>query len=69
MKQPPSSRWYVPWVAATLAIVGLMATAIAAIEVLTASPPPARLSPMPRSTPLEHVDDGRPGMESIRVER
>ncbi len=43
--EPPWRRWYVPWVAAEIAIVGLIIAAIAALEIVTIVPerpaPPA----------------------------
>ena len=68
MKEPLSSRWYIPWVVATLLMVGLIATAIAAIEVVTATLPAPR-SPKPGSAPLERVEDRGHNVESTSMER
>ena len=68
MKEPLSSRWYIPWVVAILLMAGLIATAIAAIEVLTATLP-APFSPTPVSAPLERVEDCCHNVESTSVER
>ena len=44
-------RWYVPWLSAALALVGLLLGTIAALAILTASP---RLTP---SSHWEHVEE------------
>jgi hypothetical protein len=67
-KKPRWRRGYVPWLTAALVLAGLMAAAIAAIGILTATPQ------SPRSlTPLlpqhEHAEDRAPGVESISTER
>jgi hypothetical protein len=55
-KEPLWSRWYVPWVAAALALTGLIVAAIAALEFVTATPrAPLTPSRHPESVPVEEL--------------
>jgi hypothetical protein len=62
-KEPLWGRWYVPWLAAALALVGLLVAAIAALEIVTAGHQPA-LMPS-QSAPAELGSD----VEMIGPER
>jgi hypothetical protein len=55
-KEPLWRRWYVPWLAAALALVGLLVAAIAALEIVTATTQPP-LMPARQSAPLELGSD------------
>ncbi len=63
LKVPVWSRWYVPWLAAALALAGLMLGAITALEILIAPP---QLTPSSHREPVEELV---PDMESISAER
>ena len=63
-KEPLWSRWYVPWLAAALALLGLLIAAIAALEIVTATPQPP-LTPATESAPAELRSD----VEMIGPER
>lgn len=55
--------WYVPWLAAAVALVGLVLGAIAALEIVTARPQP---TPSSQREPLEEL---MADVESIGAQR
>ena len=63
LKEPLWSRWYVPLLAAALALVAVIVAAVAALEIVTATHQrpahvtrPTRAEPGPRAEPGSHVE-------------
>jgi hypothetical protein len=57
--EPWWRRWYVPWLGAAVALIGLLVAGLAALDILTAT-----LEPRPPAAPsntLEQVEELAPG--------
>lgn len=65
LKESLWSRWYVPWLAAALALVSMIVAAIAALGILTAAP--RRPTTPPRQ--LQHVQEVRSDADLISLDR
>jgi len=55
-KEPLWLRWYVPLLTAAMALVALIIAAVAALELVTATPPGARLAPGSHAEPAPDVE-------------
>ncbi|HKQ61456.1 MAG TPA: hypothetical protein VJS92_09185 [Candidatus Polarisedimenticolaceae bacterium] len=57
--EPWWRRWYVPWLGAIVALIGLVVAGLAALDILTATL--ETRPPMVPSDALEHVEELAPG--------
>jgi hypothetical protein len=57
--EPWWRRWYVPWLGAIVALIGLVVAGLAALDILTATLEPR--PPMAPSSALEQVEELAPG--------